>query len=48
MIAGILDFAGNVNNSHIFTDDSLPDFLPPSLPGSTKFLTMTTSWREVN
>jgi len=48
MIAGTLDFADKTNNSHLFTDDSLPTFLPPSLPGSTKFLAMTTSWREVN
>ncbi len=48
MIAGTLDFASGTNNSHLFTDDSLPTFLPPSLPGSTSFLAMTTSWREVN
>lgn len=48
MIAGTLDFADKTNNSHLFTDDSLPTFLPPSLPGSTKFLAMTTAWREVN
>lgn len=48
MIAGVLDFAGSVNNSHLFTHDKLPEFLPPSLPGSTRYMTMTASWREVN
>lgn len=47
MIAGTLDFASGTNNSHLFTNDHLPDFLPPSLPGSTRFLAMTASWREV-
>jgi len=47
MIAGVLNIADGTNNSHLFTDPSLPDFLPPSLPGSTKFLAMTSSWREV-
>ncbi len=47
MIAGVLDIANGTNNSHLFTHPSLPDFLPPSLPGSTKFLAMTSSWREV-
>ncbi|MHB8840310.1 MAG: pilus assembly PilX family protein [Candidatus Aquicultor sp.] len=47
MIAGVLNIADSTNNSHLFTHPSLPDFLPPSLPGSTKFLAMTSSWREV-
>jgi len=48
MIAGVLDFAENVNNSHIFTDEDLPGMLPPSLPGRDKWLAMTASWREVD
>lgn len=47
MIAGVLNIADGTNNSHLFTHPSLPDFLPPSLPGSTKYLAMTSSWREV-
>jgi len=47
MIAGVLDFADGTNNSHLFTHESLPSFLPPSLPGSDGFLAMTASWREV-
>lgn len=46
MIAGTLNFAYGTNNCHLYTDDSLPSFLPPSLPGSTKFMAMTASWRE--
>lgn len=47
IIAGLLDFADGTNNSHIFTHESLPSFLPPSLPGSDGFLAMTASWREI-
>ncbi|MDP2210794.1 MAG: hypothetical protein Q8J63_03525 [Candidatus Aquicultor sp.] len=47
MLAGMLDFADGTNNSHLYTHEALPSFLPPSLPGSEGFLTMTASWREV-
>ncbi|OFW35185.1 MAG: hypothetical protein A2074_01090 [Candidatus Aquicultor primus] len=47
MLSGMLDFADGTNNSHLYTHEALPSFLPPSLPGSEGFLTMTASWREV-
>jgi hypothetical protein len=46
MIAGILNF-GTAKNNHLFTHEGLPSYLPPSLPGSTEYLTMTTAWREI-
>lgn len=47
MLSGMLDFADGTNNSHLYTHEALPSFLPPSLPGSERFLTLTASWREV-
>ncbi len=47
MIAGVLNFGGASRNAHLFTHPQLPNYLPPTLPGSTQFLTATTAWREV-